>query len=602
MPDPSPEAMRWRRTAAIAQVDDVVGGIPTGSRLSSRDLQQYDKKDFHVGWRLLADFSNGARHQLHILADAEFPYTAPRVAIVDGPDVLAWPHLEKHGLLCTLPADASVSAHRPVDVVKHILREARQLIEECIAGNEDDFRDEFLSYWAIAANASGPRVISLVEPRGPGRRVVAWRGRDMIVVGDEAEVLRQWLSRWASKAHASAWRLHDAAMLWLPAPLLPAEYPRTAAEVRALAGERSPEAMRVLEELAGSKSDPIDVLVGAATAHGMCLGAVRLRPPRRGAALEHGFRPGRAPRDLLGRRYFSGGAKATKMVAERADHTWIHGRDRDVRQAMLRRRRVAVLGVGSVGGTVARLLAQSGVGDLLLVDPGTLDWPNIGRHELGAASVGRNKAVELAREIGRSLPHIAVSGRADRLGPSAARLVEELASRDLVVSTTGSWAAEGFLNDVQHESSRYPPVLYGWVEPHAAAAHAVVVTGGEACLQCGVDDTGRPLLAVTDWARGGDTLQEPACGATFTPYGPVELCHAHALVASCAIDMLLGTVKRDVHRIWISGRRYVEAAGGAWSSGWLTEVGDPGDGGVTLERHWPASTACLVCAPQGQVA
>lgn len=590
-----------RRTAAITRVDEYVAGISGGGRLSSRDLEQYRKRGIEVGWRLFVVFSNGARHELHLLVETAFPYTAPRVVVVGGPDVLTWPHLEKDGFLCILETEASVSVHRPVDVIREVLDKACRLIEECVAGlNEDDFRKEFLSYWSIAADANGRRVISVIEPRGPGRRVSVWRGREVTVIGEDEGFLRQWLSRWRN-FEAPVASIHDGALIWLPVPLVPVEYPGGAADVLALAAERSPETVSVLEELAVSKADSIDIVLGAATSNGTCLGVVRVCPPMI-AALEHGFRPGRTPRNLVVRRYYSGATKVTKGVVERADHGWIHGRDRDRRQERLRRCRVAVVGVGSVGGTVARLLAQAGIGDLLLVDPDMMDWPNVGRHELGAASVQRNKAVELASQLGRSFPHVEVSGRADRLGPAATRLVEELASRDLVVSTTGNWAAESFLNDVQRESNGYPAVLYGWVEPHAAAAHAVLVCGGDACLQCGVGDFGRPRLTVTDWAYGQDGLQEPACGAVFAPYGPVELCHVHALVAECAIDALIGVVAAAVHRVWIGNRRHVESAGGAWSPGWLAEVGDPGDGGVTLERPWPAFTGCLVCAPRGRVA
>ena len=89
----------------------------------------------------------------------------------------------------------------------------------------------------------------------------------------------------------------------------------------------------------------------------------------------------------------------TKATVERADHLWIHGRDQDLRQEHLRQARVAILGCGSVGGPLVRLLAQAGVGNFLLVDPGTMDWPNVGRHEMGADSVSRFKAPELARLI-----------------------------------------------------------------------------------------------------------------------------------------------------------------------------------------------------------
>ena len=219
--------------------------------------------------------------------------------------------------------------------------------------------------------------------------------------------------------------------------------------MRSLAWDRSPEAAAVLEELAASNADAIDVLLGAPTVNGACFAAVTVRPPtlvrgsgRKRDPLGAGFRPGHIPQDLFVNRYLSATAKVTKSTVQRADHSWIHGRDQDSRQERLRTRRVAVLGCGSVGGPLARLLAQSGVGSLLLVDCGRMDWPNVGRHALGATSVNCNKAQALANELERSYPHLRdVSWRDDRVGPAAKDLVEELVSCDLIVSTMGNWGA-----------------------------------------------------------------------------------------------------------------------------------------------------------------
>jgi len=60
--------------------------------------------------------------------------------------------------------------------------------------------------------------------------------------------------------------------------------------------------------------------------------------------------------------------------------------------------RVAVIGIGCVGGWCVEALARAGVGRMLLVDGDTLALTNINRHVLGTpAAVGRPK-VELARE------------------------------------------------------------------------------------------------------------------------------------------------------------------------------------------------------------
>lgn len=374
--------------------------------------------------------------------------------------------------------------------------------------------------------------------------------------------------------------------------------------MRVLARDRSTDAVGILENLTEQCVDEISVLLGSQTPHGACFAAVLIRPPsqsgrskRKDNLLERGFRPGHVPRNLLVKRYLSCTNKVTRTNVQRADHLWIHGRDQDARQGCLRAAQVAILGCGSLGSTLARLLAQAGVGSLLLVDPATLDWRNVGRHELGAGFVNRCKASELAREIEKAYPHLVdISYHCKRVGPETWTSMDEVASCDLIVSTMGNWAAENFLNDVQQESAGFPPIIYGWVEPNAVAAHAVFISGREACFRCGVNDKGRPHLAVTDWPDGGDSLQAPACNAVFTPYGPTELCWAHALLSGAVVDVIIGELKSPCHRVWIGLRSRVDAAGGTWSSKWVKEMGDPGAGGITIERQWPASESCPVCA------
>ena len=591
-----------RSAAAINQVDGYIVGLPEAKRLSPRIIERDHNKKFTLGWSVPRIFSDGVRRELHVLTDGDFPYTPPRIAIADRPDVLSWPHLEKDGLLCILPPDSAVSSQNSSKVTAYVLAEACRLIEENISGrNVEDFRLEFLSYWRLATNKDSTSFISILEPKGLGRQIAVWHGRQVRVVGENAEVLERWLSRRsANLGKGQKYKFYKGVLIWLPEPLLPAEYPHTATDVRVLARERSPEGANVLEDLAAQCVNEIDVLLGFWTPHGACFAAVTVRPPRqpgRPNPLEKGFRPSRVPRDLLIKRYLSSATKVTKTVVERADHLWIHGRDQDSRQESLRGTRVAVLGCGSLGGGLARLLAQAGIGNLLLVDPDTLDWPNVGRHSLGADSVCDYKAKRLEQEIIRAYPHLGdISSQCKRVGPEARSLMGEVISCDLIVSTMGNWAAENFLNDVQQDRADFPPIIYGWVEANAVAAHAVLMPKGEACLRCGVNDKGRPHLEVTEWPNGGDSLQAPACGAIFTPYGPAELCWAHALLAETVIEAVINGPKSPVHRIWIGRRSHVDAAGGKWTLKWVEEMGDPGAGGITIERSWPASKSCSVCS------
>lgn len=606
LPKVSPPTTNERRSEAISRLDAFFSKKPTGCRLSEKTIERYRKKGFQIGWSLsVIGFSDDIHRELRVLVDGGFPYTAPRIVLADAPDLLNWPHLEKDGYLCILSNDASISVDNPVAVVEYLLSEACQLIQECISGNnKDDFQKEFLSYWYLAVERGSPNVISLTEPLGPNRKIQVWRGSSLLVVGEDRKTLVRWLSRRRTNSRQrSDYRLYDGALIWLQEPLLPHDFPGNASDVWQLARENSQEGSVILENIVESGATEINVLLGATTSNGACYGAVTIRPPKvtsrsksRKNLLEAGFRPGHTPKHLLTHRFLSSTAKLTKHVAKRADHRWIHGRDQDSTQNFLRERRIAVLGCGSLGGPISRLLAQAGIGNMLLIDPDKLDWPNIGRHVLGASSVDSSKSIELAREISASYPHLGdVSGKQIRFGPEEDTIIEQMASCDLIVSTTGDWAADSFLNDLQRKRPEYPSVIYGWVEANAAAAHAVHIPQGDACLRCGVNDKGRPKLNVIDWPDGRETQQEPACGATFTPYGPVELTWAHALIAETVIDTLTNDRLAAVHRTWIGSRSRVTLAGGVWSKTWIGENGNPGSGEVKVERPWRASSNCPVC-------
>ena len=72
-------------------------------------------------------------------------------------------------------------------------------------------------------------------------------------------------------------------------------------------------------------------------------------------------------------------------------------------QLMLLRARVAVIGCGGLGGSVAALLARIGIGRLRLVDPDRFEEHNLNRQQFATvASLGRPKT-ETARTVIRSI-------------------------------------------------------------------------------------------------------------------------------------------------------------------------------------------------------
>ncbi|MEU7905046.1 ThiF family adenylyltransferase [Actinoplanes sp. NPDC049118] len=109
-------------------------------------------------------------------------------------------------------------------------------------------------------------------------------------------------------------------------------------------------------------------------------------------------------------------------------------------QDLLKAARVVVIGVGALGGEVARLLALAGVGRLTLVDPDVVDESNLSRCTLfRAADVGRSKVDTAAAALADLAPDTLVDPRPAPLTAGAGRA--ELRDATLVVSALDSVAA-----------------------------------------------------------------------------------------------------------------------------------------------------------------
>ena len=214
---------------------------------------------------------------------------------------------------------------------------------------------------------------------------------------------------------------------------------------------------------------------------------------------------------------------------------------------------------------------------------------------LAQKSVGFNKAEQLAERLGKNFPHLSITGHPE----GAHSLIDDeaglLADSNLVVVATGNWDADSALNRWHLESGRKRPFLYGWAENYAAAGHAIVIGRHGGCLGCGVGSTGQPAFQATVWPDGAATLEEPACGNHFNPYGAVELGFVVDLIADTALEALLEPPIVSLHRMWLSQSSRLQAAGGNWSSHLLNIVHDGFAGGALLMRSWP-DCDCRLCS------
>jgi hypothetical protein len=591
-----PEASRplvGRFDAAVAAVEtrwEELGLQPR--KLDRRELAVYRGRAAERGWRFAAEFPGGLR-RLDVIVSGGFPSASARIALVDRPRFLTWPHVENDGVLCLFPDTTTMSVNDPYDGVASLLAEAFRMVGAAIRGELDgDFRTEFLTYWHHAERGCARTVLSLIDPGPPSRRVRIWEGASQAVVAENDEQLVTWLRNAAPKLATSRIKSRAGVFVWLDRVPTPAEYPSTARDVYALAKRGG--AADLLDELAREALPRTFVVFGALADDGPAIATAVVNRPavvRGRDPLSAGFRPSAVPETVVHARLF-GGTPCDRNSVERIDPAWIHGRDRDARVPRLRGATVAILGCGSVGAPVALALARAGVARFILVDKESLKSANVGRHVLRVNDVGDPKAPALARQIRSALPHVEVIHHVSEVQELLLRTDDPLAEVDLIVSAMGDWPAESLLDEWQAGHGRRVPVVYGWTEPHAAAGHAIAISAPGDSLRAGLDAYGSPLLVAVKWAQD-PRRYEPACGAAFDPYGPVELGFVTSMIALAALDALLGEVRSGTHRIWLARRALVEAAGGTWSDELRAIAANALEGATIVERRWGRSARVL---------
>jgi len=565
--------------------------------LSAFELAGIGKGRFIAGWKLAVTFEGAQEHVLAVVLPEGFPYEAPRIAVLDAPAVLSWPHLEEDSMLCVLPAGTSVDPEAPIEQIRELLHDAVRLVQDILAGRlDDDFDREFTAYWRRGVATGVQNFRSLLAPGGTHREVWIWRGKSFHVVAETDDDLRNWLANRFGKKEAAGKALGKCICLVAENSMRPGNYPRTAADLgRLFAGDDHALDLLIRQAF---REGARDVVLAVPTPTGVGFAAVSITsgrppPPSKGRVdtLWKGFRKGSMPRHIAILRVTSAESKVTRHKVERVDHRWNHGRDHDSRQDVIKGASVLVIGCGSLGSSVAELLARAGVGQLTLVDGEIMDWPNISRHALGADQVGQPKASSLARRLSAAFPHLAGVDAVDQHLTVATS--NRLAGHDLVVTTTGAWSVDSLVNACQRNGEA-GTVLYAWLEPHAAAAHAVTVPTSGACLRCHMASTGAPELAVSRW-EGGGAITIPSCGGTFTPYGAADLAFAHALVAGQALEALVTPTVDSCHAAWIGRTAGWQGLGGSLNPAWREQVGDPGEGGVVVMRPWIRVSACPIC-------
>ncbi|MDP9651314.1 ThiF family adenylyltransferase [Paraburkholderia caledonica] len=244
------------------------------------------------------------------------------------------------------------------------------------------------------------------------------------------------------------------------------------------------------------------------------------------------------------------------VCVTRVDADWALARDHKLDVLHERRKkRVLLLGNGSLGSSLAKALARSGIGYLDVVDVQLMGVENTSRHELGIAEVGQPKASALARKLWRDIPGLDVRGfRAD--APTWITKNCRPERYDLVVECTAESSVRTFISHMRSALLGDTPIVHAWTEPLCSAGHVVLT---QTAVPWPADDPADELVNASDLSARDTRVRLPACSDGFHPYGAADIQLVAAFAAERIIGILDDMQQPSTVWSWVRSSAYFEA-------------------------------------------
>lgn len=484
--------------------------------------------------RLPKDFPTHAQAKIYLSPDA----------------ILRIPHVEWAGALCIDGDPGPGCGLSAEERVLHLLRNYHDaFLRPWITGAlDEDFAIETLNYWAIEvakarAQIDPVRAVWTVDPCPDQavlrRGILLTPGRVVIASDDQLPITNRLIRTLGAGASQRIGVL--VADIPISHTLTPQTWPRTAAELDVLLyarlEPRDYDQLRDAVSRRGRRVHRVVLLRNTEFAYAYLLPG---GPP---TVVDDGKRTKTYPSRLT----------LQPLNAERLDPAWTVGRDQHPEVSERQGKHVLVLGAGALGSSVIDHLAKAGIGFITAVDTEDLAPPNIGRHLLGAESIGKPKVTALAQRINTGYPATVVTPNTVKAETWLNQ--HTLEGVDAVLDLTGEPDVRRCIDQARRQ---HPcPLLIGWMEPYVAAAHACVLPADTPWLQ-GNDDRLTELEAVV-WPKEV-IRREPGCSSRFQSYTAAAAAHAVALVVEQALDLIDGRASTAAAQVvsWVRGQRYLD--------------------------------------------
>jgi integrative and conjugative element protein (TIGR02256 family) len=237
---------------------------------------------------------------------------------------------------------------------------------------------------------------------------------------------------------------------------------------------------------------------------------------------------------------------------------YLRFRNTGVIQDSVKNMKVALIGLGALGSSVAELLAKAGIGKFRLCDMERLSTGNVARHIGGINEFGMRKTHVVIRRLLEINPFLTFE-QEDILYGSAIGSLDRLSAFikpvDLVISTVADEGVESIINQISVIDRKV--VVYGRSLRSGSMGRVFLVRPGiDACKSClseyhNTDIGGNevPEDWITIEERPEDVLLHE-CGRPVIAGSAIDLSFVSGLIARVALDYLEGKAGENNHWIW----------------------------------------------------
>lgn len=424
-------------------------------------------------------------------------------------------HVGPNGKICSFdPVTNCPNPERPEDALVEVLESIVANLNDSIMGrNREDYQDEITAYWAV--ECSGRRAYVFDQP-ATSRIYGAYSEEpaDALCLASSKERAAGFASR-LGRSKVDAEGAFPCLLLDLSLPIQ-YPFPQTVSEWDAEISRSGKRASRKYRDFVARCDRKATTIVLSCPARG---GRALLCFTQEPIESSDGFRKGEKLFEHAASDTGYGGQRVVKRWVESASQERLFARGGS---GAPMEGAYAIVGCGSLGGHLARALADAGASSFVVIDNDRLGAENVARHVCGFESVGMEKSSAVKRLLESGNPNVVCAAHHG----DANTIVEE---RPVVFA--GASAAFVTVADMPTEyhmvkalaAGRIPgPLVIMWLEPYMLAAHAIVLNRPQEVFRDLFDDEYRFTRGVVS---NPDELfeREPGCQTTYMPYASLDV-------------------------------------------------------------------------------